>query len=116
MCSVTQCYAMVVSARFIHEEDKFEKMKGSPLWFPPRRIADSTALLESRSCSSGRFTQDTLRRSCSRKSRLWWEDEIKVHPRDFKGRIVFMSMYNNIDWNQQNNEDICRHNSLRVSD
>ena len=38
------------------------------------------------------------------------DDEIKVHPRDFKGRIILMSMYNDIEWAQKNNEDMCRQN------
>ena len=43
------------------------------------------------------------------------ENEIKVHPRDFKGRIIFMSRYNDIDWTQKNNEDICRQNASCVT-
>ena len=38
-------------------------------------------------------------------------DESKVHPRDFKGRIISMSMHNDIDLTQKNIEDTCRQNS-----
>ena len=38
-------------------------------------------------------------------------DASKVHPRDFKGRIILMSMYNDIDLTQKNIEDTCRQNS-----
>ena len=42
-------------------------------------------------------------------------DEIKIRPREVKGRKIFMTMYSDIDWTQKNNEDICRQNASRVS-
>ena len=38
-------------------------------------------------------------------------DASKVHPRDLKGRIILMSMYNDIDLTQKNIEDTCRQSS-----
>ena len=42
-------------------------------------------------------------------------DEFKIQPQDGKDRIIFLSMHNDIDWNQKNNEEMCRRNSSRVS-
>ena len=42
-------------------------------------------------------------------------DEFKIQPQDGKDRIIFLFMYNDIDWNQKNNEEMCRRNSSRVS-
>ena len=39
------------------------------------------------------------------------KNESKVHPRDFKARIIFVSMYHDIDCTQQHNEDTRRQNS-----
>ena len=41
--------------------------------------------------------------------------ENTVHPFHFKRRVIFMSMYNDIDSNQKHNEDFCRKSSSRVS-
>ena len=43
-------------------------------------------------------------------------DEINIQPHDFKDRIVFMSMYNDIAWTKKNNKDTCHKNSSRVSE
>ena len=42
-------------------------------------------------------------------------DENMVHPFHFKGRVIFMSMYNDIDSSQKHNDDFCRKSSSRVS-
>ena len=31
-----------------------------------------------------------------------------IQPEDFKDRIIFMSMYNDIVWGQKGNENICK--------
>ena len=59
-----------------------------------------------RSCARGRFSQGTLRCSCSRQA---------LH-HHFMGHVIFMSMCNDIDWSHKNNEEICRQSSLRVSE
>ena len=41
--------------------------------------------------------------------------ENMVHPFHFKGRVIFMSMYNDIDSSQRHNEDFCRKSPSRVS-
>ena len=43
------------------------------------------------------------------------KNEIKVHKRDLKDLIVFMSVYSDIDWTQKDNRDICRPISSCVS-
>ena len=37
-----------------------------------------------------------------------------THPYNFKGRIIFVSIYNDMDWDQQCNEDVRKHNSACV--
>ena len=41
--------------------------------------------------------------------------EESVTPSQFKGRIIFMSMYNDMNWWQNLNEDECRQNAIQVS-
>ena len=36
-------------------------------------------------------------------------------PSQFKGRIIFMSMCNDVNWWQNENEDVCRQNAMQVS-
>ena len=42
--------------------------------------------------------------------------EMKCEPGMFKDRIIFMSMYNDIDWDKKHNETVCVANSHMVSD
>ena len=42
--------------------------------------------------------------------------ESKCEPEEFKGRIIFMSMYNNIDWTRRGNKQNCIANALRVTE
>ena len=35
------------------------------------------------------------------------EDELKIHPQNFEDRIMFMSMYNDIDWTRKDNRGLC---------
>ena len=44
------------------------------------------------------------------------EEELKVQPQDFKGRLIFMSMYNDIGWTSNDNQELCRHSSSRVAE
>ena len=44
------------------------------------------------------------------------EEELRIKPKDFKDRIVFMSMSNEIDRNRQGNDEVCNYNSSRVSE
>ena len=44
------------------------------------------------------------------------DDELHVQPQDFQERIIFMSMYNDIDWTRQGNEEVCMGISSRVSE
>ena len=37
-----------------------------------------------------------------------------VQPSQFKGRIIFMSMYNDFNWWQNQNEEVCKRNAIRV--
>ena len=42
--------------------------------------------------------------------------ELQCDPADFKGRIIFMSMFNDIVWDAKGNEELCENNSKRVEE
>ena len=42
--------------------------------------------------------------------------ELHCDPADFKGRIIFMSMFNDIVWDAKGNEELCEHNSKRIGE
>ena len=42
--------------------------------------------------------------------------ESKCEPEQFKGRIIFMSMYNDIGWTKRGNKEHCFANALRVTE
>ena len=42
--------------------------------------------------------------------------ESKCEPEQFKGRIIFMSMYNDIDWTKRGNKGICVANALEITE
>ena len=74
-----------------------------------------TGLTENQPCSSGfpgHTTLKLLREVQTKHDR----EELKVQPKDFKDRIIFMSMYNDIDWNPKDNEDISKRNSSSVAE
>ena len=39
--------------------------------------------------------------------------ELQCDPVDFKGRIIFMSMFNDIVWDAKGNEELCDNNSKK---
>ena len=43
-------------------------------------------------------------------------EDFKCEPEHFKGRIIFMSMYNDIAWDETGNQEGCEHKSLTVAD
>ena len=42
--------------------------------------------------------------------------ELKCEPKIFKGRIIFMSMYNDIDWGKRGNKENCIASALRITE
>ena len=42
--------------------------------------------------------------------------ELQCDPADFKDRIIFMSMCNDIVWDAKGNEELCENNSTRVAE
>ena len=42
--------------------------------------------------------------------------ESKCEPEHFKGRIIFMSMYNDIDWTKRGNKEDCIANVLKITE
>ena len=60
-------------------------------------IVNWTVLIENQSCSSGNFSKETARCSYFKKSEKTMEANT-IRPEEFEDRIIFMSMYNDIDW------------------
>ena len=44
------------------------------------------------------------------------EKELKIQPQNFEDRIIFMSMYNDIDWTRKGNQQVCEENASRGAD
>ena len=42
--------------------------------------------------------------------------ELQCGPADFKDRIIFMSMFNDIEWDARRNEELCENNSKSVGE
>ena len=42
--------------------------------------------------------------------------ESKCEPEQFQGRIIFMSMYSDIDWTKRGNKENCIANALRATE
>ena len=43
-------------------------------------------------------------------------EELNRTPQDFKHRIIFMSMYNDIDWTRKDNREVCLNNSSNFAE
>ena len=43
------------------------------------------------------------------------ENEPKRSPHNFEDRIIFMSMYNDIDWSKKDKQQCCEHGSSRAA-
>ena len=69
-----------------------------------RRTITSRNWIASMVCrrsSSGKHSQDSRRWASSKRFKIWWL--IACEPEQFKGRIIFMSMCNNIVWRERGN-------------
>ena len=42
--------------------------------------------------------------------------ELQCDPADFKDRIIFMSMFNDSEWEARGNEELCENNSKSVAE
>ena len=60
--------------------------------------------------SSGMFSQDSIRCSSATQSPRVPVKKMSVEPEDFTGRIIFMSMFNDISWKSEDNEQECNAN------
>ena len=49
-------------------------------------------------------------------AQIMMEKELNVLPKDFKDRIIFMSMYNDIDGSPKDNEEICKRDVSSVAE
>ena len=50
------------------------------------------------------------------KSQNLMEDELQIQPQNVEDRILFMSMYSDIDWTAKDNRSLCEKHSSRVSE
>ena len=66
--------------------------------------------MESQWSSSGKYSQDSLHWAFSRRL-----TELQCEPEQFKGRVIFMSMYNDIVWGERRNTEKCIMNSDTVA-
>ena len=71
--------------------------------------------MESRLNSSGKSSQDSLRCSSAVKSHTDLLSSLGEEPETFTGRILFMSMFNDISCDDKGNEEECVANSKVVS-
>ena len=71
--------------------------------------------MESRRSLSGRVSKDTLRRRPSKRFKSWWLKP-KSLPEQFQGRIMSMSMYSVLVWEQNGNKELCVANSNKVTE
>ena len=65
--------------------------------------------------SNGRSSQDSRQRASSMSFRKMM-GELQCDPANFKGRIIFMSMFNDIVWDAKGNEKISENKSKRVEE
>ena len=73
-----------------------------------------TESMESRRNSSGTFSQDLIRCSSAKKSKVYCTDWEK-HQKTFTGRILFMSMFNDISCGTKDNKQRCLARARLVS-
>ena len=73
-----------------------------------------TESMESQWNSSGIFSQDSVRCSSVKKSKVYCTDWGET-PENFTGRILFMSMFNDISCGTKDNEEECLANVRLVS-
>ena len=106
------CYALEGCAR-THNQI----MHGKTHWRGSRFHHNTelwTRLTESRWNSSGIFSQDSPHCSSATKSKNSCP-KTSDQPEEFKGRIIFMSMFNDISWGSQDNEEECESTANFVS-
>ena len=94
-----------------------QTMHGNNDWSGSKHLRNTETLTEltaSQWNSSGIFSQDSIRCSSVKKSKslLLRLDET---PENFTGRIIFMSMFNDISWRSRDNEKECESNAQLVS-
>ena len=100
----------------IHDEEKFGNRREFQNSSHLRIIVNFKTSLKSPSSSSEKnrrahFDAATPEGPVLQQVQTTMNNEIKVHPQNFKGSIIFMSMYHDIDRTQKNHEDTCRQNS-----
>ena len=78
-----------------------------------RKTFTTTIWIESMECgrsSSGKYSQESQRWDSSRRFK-----NLQCEPEHFGGRIIFMSMFNDIVWDAKGNKEQCEYNSQAVA-
>ena len=65
-----------------------------------------TISVESHLCSSKRFSKGTRQREVLQEIQMT-NTELRTQSQDFEGRVICISMYNDIDWTKKDNVTIC---------
>ena len=81
----------------------------------PITSANSIELMENPWGSSGRSSKESRQWASSERFRKMM-GELQCDPAGFKGRMIFMSMLNDIVWDAKGSEELCENNSKRVEE
>ena len=98
-------------------ENSNQTLHGNNDWSGSKHLRNTETLTESTASqwnSSGIFSQDTIRCSSMKKSKVYCSD-LDETPENFIGRILFMSMFNDISCGTRDNEEECMLNAKLVS-
>ena len=87
------------------------RRKSWGFWSHLQKIENWTTSMVSRSWSSKKFSQGALRRKLLPEVQKFVDDELDIQIQNFEDRIIFMSMYNDIDWTRKDNRHFCAENS-----
>ena len=122
-CTRTCCLKQLKATVYVFSESVLclggkcrEHAQSTKAW--TNRIEWFTTLLNivswmvSGSCSSGAHHTG----SPPRRPSIDGEKELKVQPQKFEGRIIFISMFDDIDWTRKGNQEVCVNNSSCVAD
>ena len=100
-----------------HTRTPNQTLHGNKDWSGSKHLKNTetwTELTASQWNSSGIFSQDSIRCSSVKKSK---ELLLRLNetPVNFTGRIIFMSMFNDISWGSRDNKVECESNATLVS-
>ena len=92
------------------------RRKNWRFWSHLQNIENWTTSMVSRSWSSGKFSQGRTTAKLLPEVQKFVDDELDIQLQGFEDRIIFMSMYIDIDWTRKDNRHFCAENSSRLSE